>query len=499
MKQHLLGLDVGSSSVKACLIEVEGGKVIANAAVPTEEMEIACPYPGWAEQDPRRWWQYVTQATRRVMQDSGAAPSSIIAIGIAYQMHGLVLVDKYDEPLRPSIIWCDSRAVSIGNQAEKDLDDSYTWQHLLNSPGNFTASKLKWVMEHEPDIFKKVYKAMLPGDYIALKMTGMSTTTAPGASEGMLWDFKNNTLAGTLLNYLGIDPSLLPEFVPTFAVQGKLTSAAATALGLAPGTPLCYRAGDQPNNAFALRALNPGDVAATAGTSGVIYAVTDSQVADRKSRVNTFLHVNHSVSRQRLGVLLCVNGSGIMNSWLRRNLLQSKITYDQMNELALQVPVGAEGLSVLPFGNGAERMLGNRDVGASFHGLNLARHQPAHLCRAVQEGIVFALGYGFEVLHELGIHPHVIRAGRANMFQSEVFCRTFAQVTGTELELYNVDGAQGAARGAGLGAGCYPREEAAFKLVKCVGNYSPEKGTGDEVNSAYQRWKSELNKQLGLR
>lgn len=495
MKQHLLGIDVGSSSVKACLLELPGGKTVASATVPAEEMEIRSPFPGWAEQDPRTWWQCVTEATRKVLHDSGAQPSSVIAIGISYQMHGLVIVDKNLEPLRPAIIWCDSRAVAVGEQAAGDLG-KYVPDHLLNSPGNFTASKLKWVKEHEPDTFRKVYKAMLPGDYVAMKMTGVVSTTASGLSEGILWDFKSGAVAGPLLSYLDISDDLLPEIVPTFGIQGKLTAAAAKELGLSTGTPLCYRAGDQPNNAFSLQALQPGDVAATAGTSGVIYAVTDQRIADPRSRVNTFLHVNHDQSRQRLGVLLCVNGSGIMNSWLRKNFLGNSLTYDEMNRLAAEVPAGADGLTVLPFGNGAERMLGNRDLGASFHGLNLVRHQPAHLCRAIQEGIVFALGYGFELLHQLGIRPQVIRAGRANLFQSEVFCRTFAEVTGTPLELCNVDGAQGAARAAGLGVGRYVSEAEAFESVQRIARYEPGAHEQTAVAAAYERWKSVLVKQL---
>lgn len=495
MKSHLLGYDVGSSSVKACLLDAQSGLPVASATVPPTEMDIQSPYPGWAEQDPDTWWQCLTEATHRVLQQSGISPSSVAALGISYQMHGLVIVDKDLRPLRPSIIWCDSRAVAVGEKAARDLGN-YVPDHLLNSPGNFTASKLKWVKENEPENFKKIYKAMLPGDYLAMKMTGTVATTASGLSEGILWDFQTGAVARPLLSYLDLSEALLPETVPTFGHQGKLTAAAATELGLAPGTPLCYRAGDQPNNAFSLQALQPGDVAATAGTSGVIYAVTDQLIADPPSRVNTFLHVNHEPSRQRLGVLLCVNGTGIMNSWLRKNFLGNSVTYDEMNRLAAEVPAGADGLTVLPFGNGAERMLGNRDVGASFHGLNLVRHQPAHLCRAVQEGIGFALGYGFELLRQLGIRPQVIRAGRANMFQSEVFSRTFTQVTGARLELYNVDGAQGAARAAGLGVGYYASEPEAFASVERIASYEPAAHDQGALTVAFERWKSALKKQL---
>ncbi|MBL7846346.1 MAG: carbohydrate kinase [Cyclobacteriaceae bacterium] len=496
MKQYLLGIDLGSSSVKVNLTDAKSGSTIAAAAMPADEMTILCPHPGWAEQDPNTWWEHLKKATHQVLKEAGVPSSSIIAVGISYQMHGLVAVDQHLNVVRPSIIWCDGRAVAIGDQASKDLGESYTLSHLLNSPGNFTLSKLKWVKDNEPERFALIHKVMLPGDYIAMKLTGEVTTTVPGLSEGIMWDFKKQGRADELFRYFDIDPELVADVVPTFSVQGRLTSQAAGELGLAAGTPLCYRAGDQPNNAFSLKALRPGDVATTAGTSGVIYMVTDKPIADRQARVNTFVHVNHEEKVPRLGVLLCVNGTGIMNSWLRKNIASGAMSYEAMNTLAAQIPIGSDQLVVLPFGNGAERMLENRDLGASFHGLNLNRHQPAHLCRAVQEGIVFALGYGFEILRQLGAQSNVIRAGNANMFQSEVFCQTFSQVTGTELQLYDVDGAQGAARGAGLGLGYYADEAQAFQNLTCLRTYTPQQGIKAEMDAAYERWKQMLNKEL---
>lgn len=496
MNAHLLGYDIGSSSVKASLVDAETGQPLSSAAEPANEMEIISRHPGWAEQDPATWWENLKVATRRVMKESNVKPSSVIAIGVSYQMHGLVVVDEHRQVVRPSIIWCDSRAVETGERALRSMGSEYCEAHLLNSPGNFTASKLKWVKENEPEAFARVNKMMLPGDYIAMRLTGEISTTASGLSEGILWDFKQQIPAAQLLEALGIDPSVVAPLVSTFANQGTLTATVASELGLAPGTPLCYRAGDQPNNAFALNALQPGEVAATAGTSGVIYAVTDQRVTDKRSRVNTFLHVNDNPDQPRLGVLLCVNGTGIMNRWLRKMLGPAAMTYDEMNSLAARAPVGAEQLVVLPFGNGAERMLDNREVGASVHGLNLVRHETSHLCRAVQEGIVFALGYGFEALKDLGVRPQVIRAGRANMFQSEVFCKTFARVTGTELQLFETDGAQGAARGAGVGVGHYRDMTEAFRNLRCVKSYLADTPETSETLAAFQRWKSTLDRQL---
>src|SRR5688572_8054635 len=381
MPRYLLGYDLGSSSVKASLVNAETGQAVASAQSPAEEMSMLAVKPGWAEQDPEMWWEHVIKSTKSCLQKSGANASDIAAIGISYQMHGLVCVDKNQKALRPSIIWCDSRAVEIGNEAFRKLGEKYCLERLLNSPGNFTASKLKWVKENEPEVYAQIYKVMLPGDFIAMKLTGEIATTASGLSEGMLWDYEKNTSPERLLNFYGIDASLLAPVAPTFDIQGKLKKSPADTLGLKEGTPIAYRAGDQPNNAFSLNVLNPGETAATAGTSGVIYSVTDQNAFDPKSRVNTFIHVNNTSQKISNGVLLCINGTGIMNSWLRKNFRSASggFEYTQMNELAKDSPIGADGLSVLPFGNGAERVLVNRSVQASFHGLDFNQHGQSHI------------------------------------------------------------------------------------------------------------------------
>ncbi len=498
MKTYLLGYDLGSSSVKAALLDAATGKTLATATAPRQEMEILSPRPDQAEQHPNDWWRHVKAATHSILKESRANPAHIKAIGIAYQMHGLVVVDRQGNVLRPAIIWCDSRAVETGNRAFRQLGEMYCMERLLNSPGNFTASKLRWVQENEPHIYEKIFKAMLPGDYLAMRLTGTISTTVSGLSEAILWDYRKNTLPERLLDFYKIDAGLLPETVPAFAVQGRLTQTAADELGLKQGTPVAYRAGDQPNNAFSLNVLHPGEAAATAGTSGVVYVVTDKPIADRLARVNTFVHVNHRLEQPRLGVLLCINGTGIMNSWLRKNLgLNHQVPdYQILNELAASVPPGSEGLMVLPFGNGAERVLQNRNIGASIHGLNLNRHTINHLSRAVQEGIVFALGYGFEVLKELGAATQIIRAGTANMFLSEIFCKAFANITGARLYLYNTDGASGAARGAGIGAGIFSNTEEAHRHLYCVKQYEPESRLAEAYTRAYHSWKQKLLQQL---
>lgn len=484
----LLGIDLGSSSVKASVIDGESGKCLATAYAPSDEMKIIALKPGWAEQDTAIWWSNLKAAINECTHKLGQKKDKIGAIGISYQMHGLVAVDKNNKVLRNSIIWCDSRAVGYGERALASLGIDYCLSHLLNSPGNFTASKLAWVKDHEPALYSLIYKVMLPGDYIALRLTGELSTSYSGLSEGIFWDFSLNKVSEELMKYYGFNSSLLPKAAPSFSVSGLLLKSVASELGLPAGIPVSYRAGDQPNNALSLNVLEPGEVAATAGTSGVIYGVTDKKKFDKSSRVNTFLHVNHNNSQTRLGVLLCINGTGILNSWLRRNS-GNNMSYNEMNNMASGIAPGSEGLCILPFGNGAERMLRNKDEGASITGLNFNIHSSAHMFRAAQEGIAFSFRYGLDIMKEVGIDPKVIRAGEANMFLSKVFREALSCITGTVIHLYNTDGSVGAARGAGIGCSYYHTEKEAFKGLAAVSVTEPDSLKSPDYERAYLRWK----------
>lgn len=492
---YALGFDCGTSSIKATLLDTESGNIVASANSPEKEMAIIAENSGWAEQHPSDWWENVKKATRKVVGASAINPVDVKAIGISYQMHGLVLVDAQRQVLRPSIIWCDSRAVEVGDSAFETIGSAKCLEYLLNSPGNFTASKLKWVKDHEPQIYSRVHKAMLPGDYIAMKLTDTINTTISGLSEGILWDFKQQKLADIVLDCYGIDRALLPKIVPTFSAQAELTTQAAEELGLKAGTVVSYRAGDQPNNALSLNVLNPGEIAATAGTSGVVYGIGDESNYDNQSRVNTFAHVNYTKENPRLGVLLCVNGTGILNSWLKHTVANG-LDYPHMNDLASQVSIGSDGLSILPFGNGAERTLGNREIGALIHGLNFNTHGKPHLLRAGQEGIVFALNYGLQIMRQMGVQVNTVRAGDANMFLSPLFREAFATLTESVVELYNTDGSAGAARGAGIGAGIYRDAKQAFAGLKCTRKIEPSEHQKSNYQQAYQRWLEILNQQL---
>lgn len=491
---YLLGYDIGSSSVKASLVNAETGKCISSAFYPKTEAPIISVKRGWAEQEPDSWWEYLKSATQDILSNACIRKEDIKAIGISYQMHGLVCVDAQHRALRPAIIWCDSRAVPYGQRAFQELGEEYCLSHLLNSPGNFTASKLAWIKENEPEVYEKIYKIMLPGDYIAMRLSGEICTTVSGLSEGMFWDFKQNSVADFLMKYYGFDSSLIPDIKPTFGEQGTVSAEAALELGLAAGTPITYRAGDQPNNALSLNVFNPGEIASTAGTSGVVYGVNGKVNYDPQSRVNTFAHVNHTADCTRLGVLLCINGTGILNSWMKRNVATEGLSYAEMNDLAAQIPIGSEGISILPFGNGSERMLENREAGCSINGINFNLHHKGHLIRAAQEGIVFSFKYGIDIMKGMGMDVQKIHAGHANMFLSPVFRETLAGVTGSVIELYDTDGSVGAAKGAGMGAGIYKDHVEAFSTLEKLAVIEPDSSNADAYADAYARWMECLKK-----
>jgi xylulokinase len=482
----LLGIDIGTSSIKVSIVDAQTQNCVATAQYPDTETGITSHQKGWAEQSPDMWWENVQQAILKANATKKYNPADIKAIGIAYQMHGLVCVDKQQRVLRDSIIWCDSRAVEIGNRAFDTIGHERSLKHLLNSPGNFTAAKLAWVKENEPATFALIDKIMLPGDFIAMKLTGDITTSIAALSEGVFWDFKEQELSKDVFNYFGFDQSIIPEIKEVFTTHGNISAAVANQLSLQPGIPVTYKAGDQPNNALSLNVLEPGEVAATAGTSGVIYGVTDQLVFDQQSRINSFAHVNYVAHQKRIGVLLCINGTGILNSWIKK-VTGNIYSYQQMNEAAATVAAGSDGLKMLPFGNGAERMLGNQLLQSHIHQIDFNVHGPAHLFRAAQEGIAFAFRYGVDIMRENGMQPSVIRSGKANMFLSDVFTNCFVNATNIPVELHDCDGSVGAAKGAGIGLGFYISPKDAFSNAVPIDWVEPTQSKlYDEL---YSEWK----------
>ncbi|UMB54174.1 carbohydrate kinase [Lutibacter sp. A64] len=490
---YYIGFDLGSSSVKAALIDAKTGKSVGITHYPETEMAIVAEQIGWAEQDPNLWWKNICKVTKKLLAETSISSNKIKGIGIAYQMHGMVVVDKNNEVLRPSIIWCDSRAVEIGNMAFKEAGEGKCVANLLNSPGNFTLSKLKWVKENEPEIFEKVVKLLLPGDFIALKLTGEATTTISGLSEGIMWDFKQNKLADWLFDYMGIATDVIPTIVPTFSNQGIVTKKASEEIGLPEGIPVLYRAGDQPNNAMSLNVFEPGEIAATGGTSGVVYAITDSSKTKENTRINNFAHVNYKKEQPRIGKLLNINGAGIQYSWMKNNIVAATDSYNDMNNLAASIPVGSDGLRILPFGNGAERMLNNENIGASFLNLNFNRHGKPHLLRAALESIAFSFVYGIDILKNDGVDVSAIKAGNDNLFRSEIFSNTIATLVGADIRIIDTTGAVGAARAAGVSLGDFKTLNDAFSDSEHVMTYHPLNDKKIYMD-AYQLWKQDLEK-----
>ena len=490
---YLLGYDIGTSSIKVALVDAESGKSIKVIQSPKVEMEMVAKEIGWAEQSPEVWWENVCLATREILEFTQIDPQRIKGIGIAYQMHGLVLVNEGQEVLRPSIIWCDSRAVEIGNKAFVNLTEEKCLSHMLNSPGNFTASKLKWVKENEPEIYSRIHKMMLPGDYIAMKLTGEINTTISGLSEGAFWDFKENDIAKFLLDEYGIEEQLIPEIKDTFSVQGFLNKKASLETGLSEGIPITYRAGDQPNNALSLGVINSNEVAATGGTSGVVYGVVDKPIYDLQSRINGFAHVNHTSVKPRIGMLLCINGAGIQYSFLKKIIAKPDVSYNDMEVMAREIYIGSEGLRIIPFGNGAERILANKSPGAQINNLQFNKHSQAHFFRAGLEGIAFSFVYGFQVLKELGLNPKVIKVGNDNLFQSKIFSSTVANLLGCCIEVIKTTGAEGAAKASGVGAKVYANLEESIKINEVEKQYFPTENI-DEYKVAYEAWEDDLKK-----
>ena len=489
----LLGIDVGTSSIKISVVDAQTQQCIVSAQFPETEAEIISLQNGWAEQSPETWWRYTQQAILKANASNKYNPKDIAAIGIAYQMHGLVTVDADQNVLRHAIIWCDSRAVPYGDKAFQVIGEENCLSCLLNSPGNFTAAKLAWVKENEPEVFSKVNKIMLPGDYIAMQLTGTITTSASSLSEGIFWDFKTNSLSKDVMEYFGFEETIIPAIQNVFSEHGYISKDVAEALQLKSGIPVTYKAGDQPNNALSLNVLEPGEVAATAGTSGVIYGVSDQLAYDPQSRVNSFAHVNYTTAQKRIGVLLCINGTGILNKWIK-NIAAPNESYSSLNVAAAQIKPGSDGLFILPFGNGAERMLNNKIVGSHIQNIDLNKHTATHLYRAGQEGIAFAFRYGLDIMRGNKMQPSVIRAGKANMFLSNVFAEAFVNATNVPVELYESDGSVGAALGAGIGAKIFSNAKEAFTKMKPLQLIEPAKA--DVYDELYMKWKEYLLKEL---
>jgi xylulokinase len=495
---YTIGYDIGSSFVKGVLWDEERGEVAAHVTVPDREMPIRAEKADWAEQDPEMWWEAVKAATQRLIDMVPGAGGRVRGIGVSYQMHGLVLLDRDGKVLRPSIIWCDSRATGMGKELEKAVGEEAVRRQLLNSPGNFTVSKLAWVIRNEPETASRIRWVMLPGDWIAYQLTGMVSTTVCGLSEGMLWNFKDHVPHVKALEAAGADPEWIPPVAPNPGDQGVVGSAVGAEMGFAPGARVLFRGGDQPMNAYGLGVDGPGMWAASAGTSGVLYRVDPVREAEPTGMANRFAHIGHSAENPAIGTLLCLNGAGIAYAWLRRVMFAGQ-EYAAINEHVAAVPAGADGVMFHPFGNGAERMLDNRQPGAGWSGIHFNRHGQGHLARAVMEGIVFAFVHGMRHVDPSLPALPVIRAPHAGLFRSELFASMLSTLAGADVQLHAGDGATGAAQGASVALGASAIKaldsNAARDEPGVLKTHSPDPSIHDALESAYSRWKDALPSQ----
>lgn len=490
----LCGIDVGTSSIKLSVVNSATKKIIHSCSFPDTENDIISILPGYAEQNPEHWWHCIEQVIKKGNASKTYNPLDIIAIGISYQMHGLVILDKDKKVLRPSIIWCDSRASGYGDKAFENLGKENALKSLLNSPGNFTASKLAWVKKNEPYIYDKIKYVLLPGDYISYKFTNELTTTISALSEGIFWDFKKNEISKDLLNYYQFDISLFPELRHVFTNHGLITSKNAIQLGLSKKIKVTYKAGDQPNNALSLGVIEPGEIATTAGTSGVIYGVSSELKYDPDCRLNSFAHVNYTNELRRIGVLMCINGTGILNRWLKENFFPLN-SYTDLNNFADKSEIGSKGLICFPFGNGSERIFNNKIIGGSFRNLDFNRHKKNEISRSVQEGIAFSMVYGLELLEIAGINPIKIKAGFSNMYLSSIFASTIVNASNVSIQLLESDGAYGAALGAGIGLQYYKSLYEGVNSIKIMSEVTPDQNR-NKTREVYENWKFELKTML---
>ncbi|MFL6335582.1 MAG: xylulokinase [Pyrinomonadaceae bacterium] len=443
----LLGIDVGTGGSRALVVD-ESGRVVASATV--EHEPFASPRTGWAEQDARDWWRASEAAVREVLQADGVSAEEIACVGLTGQMHGAVLLDERDEPLRPSIIWCDVRT----HEQCRALTEQVGAERLIQLVSNpalegFTLPKMLWVREREPEVWGRVRSVLLPKDYVRLRLTGEKATDVADASGTLLFDVTHRKWSDEMLELAGLDRSLLPRAFESSEITGRVSAEGAKATGLLEGTPVVAGAGDQAAGAVGMGIVRPGAVSATIGTSGVVFAATDRPALDPKGRVHTFCHA----VPERWHVLGVSQGAGLSLRWFRDQFGagadDGRDPYERLGEEADTVPPGADGVLWAPYLMGERTPHLDPHARAALVGLN-ASHRRAHVVRAILEGVAFSLRDTFTIFEEMGVPVESIRLGGGGA-RSRVWRQIQADVYGREVELVEAD--EGAAYGAALLAG----------------------------------------------
>jgi xylulokinase len=466
-----LGIDISTIGAKALLID-ESGKVISSAITP---VTLSTPRPLWSEQEPQEWWHGVTASVRMALGKANVRGADVKAIGLTGQMHGLVLLDESGEVLRPAILWNDQRCGAECDEIRNRLGRG----RLIEITGNdaltgFTAPKVLWVKNHEPDVYARVRYALLPKDYIRYKLTDHLAMDKADGSGTILFDLKTRDWSGTVLDALGIPRQWLPMTFEGPEVTGEVGSDAAEETGLRAGTPVMAGGGDQSAQAVGVGAVRPGIAALTLGTSGVIFATTERALIEPEGRLHAFCHA--SPGRWHLmGVMLSAAGS---LQW-HRDMLAPQTNLETLAEEAGEIPAGSEGLIFLPYLTGERTPYADPLARAAWVGLTI-RHTRGHMTRAIMEGVAFGLKDSFTLIQGAGlVGINQVRTSGGGS-KSRFWKQILADVLGTELIMMSTTegAAYGAALLAGVGLGVWPDVEAACDAaVKIVGCVSP-----DELN-----------------
>ncbi|MFW6097130.1 MAG: xylulokinase [Chloroflexota bacterium] len=474
-----LGIDVSTTATKALLID-EVGDVVASASTP---YEFSTPRPLWSEQDPQLWWDGARSSIRQALDEADAGGEDVRAIGLTGQMHGLVLLDEAGEVLRPAILWNDQRTGAecdeIRNRLGKERLIAITGNDALTG---FTAPKILWVKNNEPEIYERTRHILLPKDYVRYRLTGEFASDRAGGSGTLLFDLKERTWSREVAEALDIDPEWLP---PTFegpSVTGTISASAAEATGLATGTPVVGGGGDQAAQAVGVGAVAPGIVALTLGTSGVVFAATDAPMVEPEGRLHAFCHAVPG-KWHLMGVMLSAAGS---LRWYR-DALAPDMSFEALVAEAEEAPPGSEGLLFLPYLTGERTPHPDPLARGAFVGLTV-RHKRAHMTRAVLEGVAFGLRDSFELMQETGLATvEQVRVSGGGA-RSELWRQILADVLQTELVTVNTT--EGAAYGAGLlaavGAGQFEDVQGAVEAcVETRNPISPRNRISDVYDGSY--------------
>jgi xylulokinase len=484
----LLGIDVGTGGSRAVVIN-ETGRIVASATV--EHEPFASPQTGWAEQDPDDWWRASVAAIREVVSRDNVSPEEIAAVGLSGQMHGSVLLNDRDEIVRPALIWCDQRSDKQCEQLTQQIGAEQLIKLTCNPAlTGFTLPKMLWVRDNEPETWQQVRSVLLPKDYVRFRLTGDKATDVADASGTLLLNVAERKWSHEMLAASEIDASLLPTVFESPEITGTISTSAAELTGLRAGTPVVAGAGDQAGGAVGIGIVQPGAVSATIGTSGVVFAATNSPALDPKGRVHTFCHAIPG----RWHVMGVTQGAGLSMRWFRDQFgagMGEGDPYDRMTEEAAQVESGSNGLLWAPYLMGERTPHLDPHARAALVGLT-ASHTRAHVIRAIMEGVAFSLRDSFEIFNEMQVPVETIRLGGGGarsalwrQIQADIYGRAVATVEAEEGAAYGV------AMLAGVGVQTWSSVDAACEaVVRTRDQVEPEANSKNTLDRQYKTYQA---------